>query len=268
MRREASTRYIVRNRLYRIQRSIGNPSHQTCGRINVTTSLQRGLPTPLCSSARQGLWFAAALLIFCCGVSAQVEPDEVPPGVAASSPVVGKSQLHPDYTPITLRGRVKWWFKATMGPTSLFDGMIVAGYQTGLKHPPEWGSGWDGFGRRYALRMSGIGLSTAIEGTIGAAWGEDPRYFRAGEGSFGSRIKHVAAGTFMDRYRDGSYRPAMARFIAIPTSNYITNAWRPASETSGADVGMRIGLGFAGKMGSNAFKEFWPDVSNHLFHRH
>jgi hypothetical protein len=178
------------------------------------------------------------------------------------------SEINGGYEPITLKGRVRWWMRATLGPTSLFDGGVVAGYQTAFKHPPQWGAGWDGFGRRYALRLSGIGLSTAMEGSIGAAWGEDPRYFRAGQGSFKGRIEHAVAAAFVDRYSDGSYRPAYARFIAIPTSNLITNSWRPASETTASDTAMRIGLGFAGRMGSNMFKEFWPDVGNLLFHRH
>jgi hypothetical protein len=32
-------------------------------------------------------------------------------------------------------------------------------------------------------------------------------------------------------------------------------------------VGVRIGFGVLGRMGSNAFDEFWPDVSRHIFRR-
>jgi hypothetical protein len=217
------------------------------------------------------LGWLGIIFVFCfcsASVSAQIQPGQNAVTEPAATAATPPQQMNPDnYEPITTQGRLKWWLKANFGLTSLFDGMVVAGYQTGLKHPPQWGSGWDGFGRRYALRMSGIGLSTAMEGSLGAAWGEDPRYFRAGQGSFASRIGHVVSGAFMDRYRNGSYGPAAARFIAIPTSNVINNTWRPAGENSGANIRMRIGLGFAGKLGSNAFHEFWPDLHDHLFHR-
>jgi hypothetical protein len=208
------------------------------------------------------------IFMFCCGsASAQTDLGATGPPVTAAPPLAVKTQTTSDYKPITLKGRVKWWLRATVGPTSLLDGVFVAGAETGLKHPPQWGSGWEGFGRRYAVRMSGIGLSNAIEGSVGAAWGEDPRYFRVGrQGTFGSRIGHVVASTFTDKFRDGGYRPAVARFIAIPSSNVISNTWRPAGDNSGGDIGFRIGLGFAGKMGSNAFKEFWPDIRELVFH--
>jgi hypothetical protein len=213
--------------------------------------------------------FLLIIFVFCCGsVSAQIDLGATRPPVAEAPPLAVKTQTTPDYKPITLEGRVKWWLRATVGPTSMVDGVIVAGLETGLKHPPEWGSGWDGFGKRYALRTSGIALSNAIEGSVGAAWGEDPRYFRVGQqGAFGSRIGHIVASTFTDRFRDGGYRPAVARFIAIPSSNVISNTWRPAGDNSGGNIGIRIGLGFAGKMGSNAFKEFWPDIRELVFHK-
>jgi hypothetical protein len=212
----------------------------------------------------------AFLFLLCCGtVSAQIQPGQslVSPTPAATQHRTRSTEPNPDYQPITLDGRIKWWFKSTLGPTSLFDGVIVSGFRTALEHPPQWGSGWNGFGRRYALRLSGIGLSNAIEGSAGAAWGEDPRYFRAGRGSFKGRVGHVVSGAFMDRYRDGSYRPAVARFIAIPSSNYIDNSWHPDGERSSKDIGIRVALGFTSKLASNAFKEFWPDVSGRLFHR-
>jgi hypothetical protein len=191
------------------------------------------------------------------------EPAPVPSG-SADTP----TQLNSNYEPITTEGRFVWFAKASFGPMSIFDGVIVGGYQTALKHPPEWGSGWDGFGDRFGLRMSDVALSNAIQGSLGAVWGEDPRYFRQGEGSFGSRIGHAVYGTFMDRYRGGEYRPAVARYAGIVGGNFINNYWHPAGETSLTDEEERVGLGFASKLGSNVFREFWPDVRNHVLPHH
>jgi len=54
--------------------------------------------------------------------------------------------------------------------------------------------------------------------------------------------------------------PAYARFIAIPSSSALASAWRPQSERTLGNVGARIGLGVLGRMGADAFTEFWPDV--------
>lgn len=222
--------------------------------------------------------FLAALLLGAGSASAQILPGQLASDVqqqgtiGVAHPVPSASpaptQLNSNYEPISAEGRLVWWAKSSFGPMSIFDGVIVGGYQTAFKHPPQWGSGWEGFGDRFALRTVDVAFSNAIQASVGAAWGEDPRYFRAGEGGFGHRMGHAFAGTFMDRYRGGEYRPAFARFIAIGGGNYVNNYWHPAGETSNLDIEERIGTGFASKLGSNIFKEFWPDVRSHVLPHH
>jgi hypothetical protein len=195
----------------------------------------------------------------------QLASDQEPvPSASADTP----TQLNSNYEPITNGGRLVWFAKASFGPTSIFAGVIVAGYQTAFKHPPEWGSGWTGFGDRFALRTADVALSNGIQASLGAVWGEDPRYFRQGEGSFGSRLGHAAYGVFMDRFHGGEYRPAIARYAGIAGGNFINNYWHPAGMTSLTDEEERVGTGFASKFASNVFKEFWPDVKNHVLPHH
>jgi hypothetical protein len=47
----------------------------------------------------------------------------------------------------------------------------------------------------------------------------------------------------------------------------LSNAWRADSEATVERASIRVGLGFLGRIGSNIFAEFWPDVSRGLFHR-
>jgi hypothetical protein len=118
------------------------------------------------------------------------------------------------------------------------------------------------------MSVAGNLVSDSMEAGIGAAWGEDPRYFRDGPAaSFGQRLRHAAKMTVMAENRDGDMMPAYARFIAIPGSNFLSNAWRaPGDDTAGHAV-IRTGLGFLGRFGSNTFDEFWPDFKQKLFHR-
>ena len=75
-------------------------------------------------------------------------------------------------------------------------------------------------------------------GQFGAAWGEDPRYARAGaEVSFKSRLAHVAKWTVLAPNRDGDLRPAYARFIAFSSSSFISNGWREPSDTTHGSLG-------------------------------
>ena len=67
--------------------------------------------------------------------------------------------------------------------------------------------------------------------------------------------------------RRNVWRPAYARYLGNAGSNFLSNTWRADSASGAGDAGVRILLGFAGKMGSNAFAEFWPDARKYIFRR-
>lgn len=187
----------------------------------------------------------------------------VNPGASSSAGTSSSA----DPQPITPKQRLEWATMSTFGPDSLAGGLVSAGLGTWRNVPREYGTHWEGFGDRYGMRLTGIGTSNAMEAGLGAAWGEDPRYVRFAEGSFGARLGYVVKMTFMARNRDGQLMPAYARFAAISGSNFLSNTWREDSEATASRAGVRIGLGFLGRMAGNAFHEFWPDVHQKVFNR-
>lgn len=171
------------------------------------------------------------------------------------------------FSPITGKERVGWVALGTIGPKSLAGGIFTSAYSTALNNPHEYGPGWTGFGKRYGMRLTGVATSNTMEAGLGAIWGEDPRYFRAAGGPFGGRVKNIIRLTFVTRRRNGNYRPAYARFIAVPGNNFLSNLWRADSESRNQDAWVRTLEGFLGQMASNAFAEFWPDLKTRIFRR-
>ena len=171
------------------------------------------------------------------------------------------------YEPITGKQRLKWYVKSGIGPVSLLTGIFSSGIGTATNSPREYGPHWEGFGKRYAMRFTGVGTSNAMEGGLGALWGEDPRYFRTKGFTFKQRVGNVVKMTFMAPRPDGHVSIAYARFAAIPGSNFLANTWRADSTADGEHAALRTLYGFLGRMGGNAFKEFWPDIRQHVFHR-
>ncbi len=171
------------------------------------------------------------------------------------------------YQPITGRQRLNWTVKSTIGPVSLTAGAFSAGFGTAMNRPREYGPHWEGFGKRYGMRFTGIATGNLMEASLGALWGEDPRYFRATGQSVKWRIKNVIVMTFVARQADGELAPAYARYAGISGNNFLSNSWRADSESGFGDACLRTALGFAGRMGGNAFAEFWPTLTKHLFHK-
>lgn len=213
--------------------------------------------------------------------SALLAQQQIPPGTPPASAAAldpNSAASTPSYTtatssssvavqPITAKQRIEWVLDSTLGPASLTAGLFSAGWSTLLDHPKTYGPHWQGFGDRYGIRLSGLALSNTMEAGLGALWGEDPRYRREGdEAPFTHRLGHAAKMTFLAQNRDGGVKPAYARFIAIPGSNFISNAWRAPGDDEEGNAAVRVGLGFFGTFAGNTFDEFWPDVRHKLFH--
>jgi hypothetical protein len=186
------------------------------------------------------------------------------PAALASAPVGAQSA---PYAPITGQERLNWIVKNTLWPQHLAGGVITSAVGTALNHPREDGPHWGGFGERFGVRLTGVATSNVMEAGFGALWGEDPRYFPAPEDSFGGRVKNVIKMTFLARRPDGNFAPAYARFIAVPGNNFLSNAWRPDSEADVQHALLRTAEGFAGRMGANAWDEFWPQAKSYILHR-
>jgi hypothetical protein len=84
--------------------------------------------------------------------------------------------------------------------------------------------------------------------------------------SLKGRIIRAAKWTVLARQANGEVGPAYARFIAIPASNAISDAWRPASETGVDHLLERTATGFGAQFAGNEWHELWPSVRKMLFH--
>lgn len=178
----------------------------------------------------------------------------------------GQNALFPSgsYEPISGGERVTWAVRDTIGLPSLMGGLISAGWGTLLDRPPEYGTHALGFSERYGMRLTGIATESVMEAGLGALWGEDPRYFRDADGSFGHRMRHVIKSTFLAEHSGGEWMPACARYAAMAGSSFLSDTWRPGSESNASHAAERIGLGFVGRLAKNTAVEFWPDVRSRV----
>jgi hypothetical protein len=166
------------------------------------------------------------------------------------------------YQPLSGDARVKWFVHETIGPKGLLvAGPISAGWGTLFNWPREYGPHWDGFAKRYGMRLTGVSTGNAMEAGLGALWGEDPRYFRAVGQPFKQRVGNIMKMTFLARDTNGQNMPAYARYAATAGNNFLSNTWRAPSEATVGHATVRVLVGFLGRMSGNAFAEFWPDHS-------
>jgi len=237
------------------------------------------------------LWLVLTLLTAVCSVAqapAELPPQAAPPIVSgpeadgpdeaipatpqapapldagAPAPTFTTPDGRP-YLPPTPGDRVDWFAESSLGPMSWAGGAFVSGFWTAFNQPKEYGGTASGFAERLAVRQSGILISCGMEAGLGSLWGEDPRYFPHGRGKgFWPRVGWALKTSFVAYDRNGRLRPAYARYAAAFGNNFITNAWRPESDNDTGDAVRRGFGGLLGRVASNLFLEFWPEVTGRL----
>jgi hypothetical protein len=218
---------------------------------------------------RHRLFSAVLVVIFALWVAAptRVSAQDMPLGMDPA-PVVPQ-QAKTVYVPITPEQRLKWFVRSTAGVESLvFAGPISAGWGTAFHHPPEYNTSWEGFGQRYGMRLTGVSTGNAMEASLGALWGEDPRYFRTEGQPFKKRMANILDLTFRAYREDGERHFAYARMAGNVGNNILSDAWRVPSQSNAQDTAIRVAEGIGGKFVGNAAYEFFPDVLKWLRRKH
>ncbi len=164
--------------------------------------------------------------------------------------------------PMLPKQKYRLALRSLVDPVTFLTTGAVAGAEQYRNVFPSFGSGWDGYAKRYgafyATHASGALLTEAVFPSIFHA---DPRYFIMGKGSTKARAYHAIASTFVTRGDDGSRKVNFPEILGDFSAAALSNAYFPASERGGSLV-LINGFGdLGGNMVGNLIREF---VLNHL----
>jgi len=208
--------------------------------------------------------FLSLVLPFSISVTCQ-QPVDPEAAIAPTQPPAPPPLTALNYKPPTLGERRDWIVDGTIGPRSLLVvGPLATIWQTGFNTPSEWGRTWTGVEKRYGEREVDVAISNSIDAGLGAIWGEDPRYVPSGRRGIWPRARYAIKTAFVAQRRDGHLAPAWGRYAGNLVNNVIENASLPPSVTTAQQTIFRSALGLVGRLGGNAWDEFWPDVYKRL----
>ncbi len=171
--------------------------------------------------------------------------------------------------PLTSGQKFHLMLKSSTDPYAFVLAGIVAGIGQAKDSHEEYGQGAQGYFKRF-----GAAYADAFDG---AFWGnavlpsllhEDPRYFRKGTGSGGSRVLHAALSTVWCRRDNSTWGPNYANVVGNMIGGAISNAYYPESDRGpGLVFTNTLIVTGEGALGAQLV-EFWPDIARKLSHRH
>jgi hypothetical protein len=135
----------------------------------------------------------------------------------------------PEAVPLTPKLKFRLAYKANTDIVT-FAGVafIAAIYQAG--DIPNYGQGWDAYGKRVAAGYADTTTDIFIGGAI-LPWllHQDPRYFYQGTGTKRSRVRHAMLSPFICRGDNGKPQPNYSSLGGDLASGAISNIYYPES---------------------------------------
>jgi len=148
---------------------------------------------------------------------------------------------------------------------------VTAGFLTSVtpgSNSTEYGTGLKSFANRYARWSADQIVGNMLtEGFLPVALHQDPRFFRAGSGSFSSRFFGALSQTVVARNDSGHRTFNASEFLGNSMATAISNAYSP-NLNSWSQRSEKFMLMIGSDTFSNVVKEFGPDIRQHLPHRH
>jgi hypothetical protein len=175
----------------------------------------------------------------------------------------------PDAEPLTPRQKFALAAKGAFDPFTF----AVAGLDAGLSQVennfPEYGQGGLGYAKRFGASYADSFDSTMIGNALfPVLLKQDPRYFRKGTGSFGSRFFYAVTSTVKCKNDDGKWAPNYSNVLGNIAAGGISNLYYPPADRGAGLTFQRAATVTAeGALGA-VFIEFWPDISRKLFAKH
>jgi hypothetical protein len=183
-------------------------------------------------------------------------------GIAPTQPAA--SAEADEYIPMTDSERLRDYLTGTFGTAALEKTAASAEMMQLQNIPIEWGKS----PAKYGVRLGSAFAQHFIRGTlqygVSSALHEDNRYQRSGKKGFWKRTRYAISGTFLARHPNGRRSFSFSRIGSAGGAAFISRAWLPQSiATVGAGTSS-FGLTIAFDVGSNVFREFWPDLKKHF----
>ena len=159
----------------------------------------------------------------------------------------------------TLRTKQKFEmaYRKTVDPSFPVESLMFSGFDVVANYGPNYGKGPGPFGERFlynAANLSSTYLFT--DGVLPTIFRQDPRFFRKGSGSVGSRIWWALRSEGVAYSDEGRQMPNYSVLIGFGMSTALSNAYSPESSNTLSSTMQRYGVKFGVSFGLNLLREF------------
>jgi hypothetical protein len=159
--------------------------------------------------------------------------------------------------PMQAKQKFQLGIRSVIDPVSFLSVAGIAGAEQYRNVFPEYGSGLEGYGKRYGAALANHLDSTLLgRAVFPSIFHQDPRYFYKGTGSIRSRARYAISAAFVARGDNGRWQPDYSRLLGNFSAAAISNFYYPASDRGGSLVLLNGLATTGGDVLANLLREF------------
>jgi len=152
-----------------------------------------------------------------------------------------------------------------------YSSFVMAAFQAGFSMEsnsyPEFHQGAVGYGRYYWHTLLDTATENFMVGGVGPVlFHQDSRYYTLGHGSFRKRVFYAATRVLVTRTDDGGSAPNYSEIVGAGAASGISALYYPSAYRTWTKVGQKWLTSCIIDSASFAFKEYWPDINQKIFH--
>lgn len=163
-------------------------------------------------------------------------------------------------------------YRKTVDPSFLIEGVMFAGFYQAANYGPQFGPGASAYAQRFGYNEASLASTYFFtDALLPTIFHQDPRYFRKGSGSVGSRIWWAARSEVVAYSDKGKEMPNYSGVLGFGMATALNNAYSPESSVNFASTMERFGVKEGVSIALNVLREFGglslPEKHQHLSRR-
>ncbi len=159
----------------------------------------------------------------------------------------------------TLKTRQKFEmaYRKTIDPSFLVEGVILAGFDQAANYGPSYGPGASAFAQRFGYNEANLASTYLFtDAILPTLFHQDPRYFRKGRGSAGSRLWWTVRSEVVAYSDQGRPMPNYSSMLGFGMSTALSNAYSPDSSITLSKTMERFAVKEGVSVALNILREF------------
>jgi hypothetical protein len=191
------------------------------------------------------------------------------PPVSSLGTISRRSYFFPDIAtsaaPLTPRQKFELFAEKSIAPPTVLGAAAAAGFDQARNSYPEYGQGFDGYGRRFGAAMAGSASSNFF-GTfvISTILHEDPRHFVRVDVTARARIEYALTRQVIGRTDGGQKTINFARIFGPLAAEALANVYLPQQDRTVGNTFERYGTRMSWGIADTLLKEYWPSIFKSL----